>query len=177
MNNIVIVEDKLRRGISLAEQFAALSKEHPEYEIEVSDICYFCPKAEKAEKMIQNVGECQFNIKPINLLNFSETLDQYMNSPDSRALIIMDYVLEDDGSAGIPIRRVNIRYARNGERYNTNQLWFYTGTGILNQQILGELVGKKHVFDVLEVDDDYLRLDLNNMSFIEVLTAKQVTEV
>lgn len=36
MNGIVIVEDRLGRAISLAEQFSELSEEHPEFNIQVS---------------------------------------------------------------------------------------------------------------------------------------------
>lgn len=177
MNKIVIVEDKLKRGISLAEQFEEFSNEYPELELETADICFFQPDLEAADKIIRNVGDCPFLIKPVSLLNFNKIMDEYLYNLDSRTFLIIDFILDDDGSRGVPIRRINIRYARNNNRVDTNQLWFYTGTGILNEQILGELVGEEHVFDILKVDEEHLRLNLNKDSFIAALTDSENCEV
>ena len=166
MNKIVIVEDNLKRGICLAKQFVEFSNEHPELELEIADICYFRASLEEAENIIRDVDDCPFLIKPVSLLNFNKIMDEYLNALDGRTFLISDFILDDDGSEGMPVKRVNIRYARNNNRVDTNQLWFYTGTGILNQQILEELVGKDHVFEVLKVDDDLLRLNLDNEKFI-----------
>lgn len=172
MNNIVIVEDRLGRGISLAVQFEEYSKNHPELEIRVLAICYFCANTKKAEEDIREKKDCGFDIRHVNLLNFSEIMDEYMNSKEKQTLLIMDYVLEGDGSDGMPVKRVNIRYARNNERFTTNKLWFYTGTGTENARKLSQLVGEEHVLEVLEVGDDNLRLDLENDNFKNNLAFK-----
>lgn len=169
MNKIVIVEDRLNRGISLAEQFVAFSNEHPEFEIDVSDICYFCPNQKKAETEIQGVDNNDFNIKRVALENFRETMDVYLNDSDNPTLLIMDYLLEGDGSDGTPIKRVNIRYARNSNRLDTNKLFFYTATGANNELVLSELVGSDHILQVQDVSDDSLKLDLDNNKFREAL--------
>ena len=162
MINIVIVEDRLGRGISLAEQFKEFSIEHPEYQIEVSDVCYFCSNAQKAEKEIDEQKECGFNIRHVTLGNFNKIMDEYLYYSESRTFLIMDFVLEDDGSDGIPMRRVNIRYARNKDRLSTGQIYFYTATGARNEEILKELVGKDHTITVTAVNTHHLRLDLEN---------------
>lgn len=177
MNNIVIVEDKLGRGISLAEQFVEFSTEHPEYQIEVSDICYFCSNTQRAEEEIEKKGECGFNIRHVALSNFKKIMDEYLYCTESRTFLIMDFILEGDASDGVPMRRVNIRYARNKNRLVTNRLWFYTGTGFTNEEIIRELVGEEHTFIVTEVDTDYLRLDLDNEKFLEEIASNQTVEV
>lgn len=177
MNNIVIVEDKLERAISLAHQFVEFSYKHPELDIVVSDICYFSANTEEASRNLQNHVESQFNIKHVTLLNFSRIMDEYIYSKENRNFLIMDYILEDDGSLGIPTQRVNIRYAKNKDRYKTNQLWFYTATGTVNEQVLSTLVQKEHVLDVLRVDDNDLALCLENQDFISALAGNQTIEV
>lgn len=179
MNGIVIVEDRLGRAISLAEQFSELSEEHPEFNIQVSDICYFCADSKTAKENIETAKKqgCKLNIRHVTLLNFNDIMDEYMESKDKHAYLIMDYMLKDDGSEGVPMQRVNIRYARNKQRYTTNQLWFYTATGTKNELALSKLVGQEHVLDVQEVDDDYLRLDLDNTDFIRTLKESPMVEV
>lgn len=177
MNNIVIVEDKLGRGISLAEQFAEFSQNNPNLKIEVRDICYFCPNTQKAQEDIRKRSESKFNIKPVTLLDFGRTMDEYISSQEERTFLIMDYMLDDDGSEGIPTRRVNIRYARNKNLCDTNQLWFYTATGTANENALSKLVGKEHVLDVVEVDENVLRLKLDNEDFMKVLSGFSNSEV
>lgn len=175
MNNIVIVEDRLGRGISLAEQFVEFSTEHPEYQIEVSDICYFCSNTQRAKEEIEKKKECGFNIRHVALSNFNKIMDEYLYCTESRTFLIMDFILEQDGSDGIPMRRVNIRYARNKDRLATKQLWFYTGTGARNEEILRELIGD--IFIVEKVDTDYLRLDLENEKFLKEIASNQTVEV
>lgn len=177
MNNIVILEDRLGRGISLAEQFKEFSTEHPEYQIEVSDICYFCSNTQRAEEEIEKKKECGFNIRHVALSNFNKIMDEYLYCTESRTYLIMDFILEEDGSDGIPMRRVNIRYARNKNRLAKNQLWFYTATGVTNEEILRELVGKEHTFIVTDVDKEYLRLDLENEKFLKEIASNLTVEV
>lgn len=177
MNKIVIVEDDLGKGKSLAEQFAAFSQEHPECEIEVADICFFCSDSGIAEKKMQEYADCGFHIRHITLYNFRETMDEYLYSEENRFFLIIDFLLDDDGSDGVPASRVNIRYARNKNRCDTNQLWFYTGTGALNEYILGQLVGEEHRLDVLDANGDKIRLQLEDDGFLDALRSHQNVEV
>lgn len=171
MNNIVIVEDRLGRGISLAGQFKEFSVKHPEYQIEVSTVCYFCKDEQKAKRDIEKQMECGFNIRHVTLGNFIESMDEYLYCPESRTFLIMDYILEGDGSEGAPMRRVNIRYSKNKGQLATNQLWFYTATSARNVDILREHVGEEHTFIVTDVDTNYLRLDLDNEKFLEEIVS------
>lgn len=173
MNKIVIVEDMLGRGIALAEQFVEFSHKHPEYEIEVANICFFCTDTEKTDKEMQKYVGCKFDIKHITLYDFTETMDEYLYSEEERFFLIIDYMLDSDGSEGIPVNRVNIRYARNNNRCTTNRLWFYTGTGALNEHILGQLVGEEHRLDVIEVNGDKIKLQLEDDSFINAMVSHQ----
>ena len=121
MIKIVIVEDRLERGIELAKQFAEWSEEYPEYEVEVAAICYYCADFEVAETKIENVTEIDVPIVHITLLNFIKVMDGYLQSEDNPVFLIMDYMLDGDASDGTPERRVNIRYARKKKRYETNR--------------------------------------------------------
>lgn len=177
MNKIVIVEDRLGRGISLAKQFLEFSQEHPELEIEVSDICFFCADTQNAEKEMKKYDDCGFDIKHIILSDFREKMDEYLYSQEERFFLIIDFMLDDDGSGGAPASRVNIRYARNNNRCATNRLWFYTGTGALNEQILGQLVGEEHRLDVLEVNGDKIRLQLEDDALINAMMSCQNVRV
>lgn len=176
MNNIVIVEDRLGRGVSLAEQFKEFSTEHPEYQIEVSDICYFCSNTQRAEEKMEKKKKCGFNIRHVALSNFNKIMDEYLYGTKSRTFLVIDFILEGDGSEGIPMQRVNIRYARKKDRLATNQLWFYTATGMVNEKILRELVGAEHTFIVTDIDTNYLRLDLENEHFLREIVPNQTSK-
>lgn len=160
MNNIVIVEDKLKRGISLAEQFNELSQTHLELEISVAAVCYFQPNEAIANSEIAECGEHDFEVIPISLWNFNKVLDEYMDSQNKHAIVIMDFLLDNDGSDGTPIKRVNIKYARRSDDEKRRRIWFYTATSTAIQDTLRELVGKDNVLEVAEVAAESLRLDL-----------------
>lgn len=166
MKDIVIVEDKLKKGISLAQQFKELEKNRPDLEFKVTTVCYFKPNVEAAKEEIEKCGKQEFEVLPVSLWNFDETMDRYRNSAHS--VVIMDFQLDGDGSGEVPTRRVNIRYARRN-RDDSDKLWFYTGTGTNNYNILCELVGKEHVLGVKESSIDFLRLDLEDDKFTRTL--------
>lgn len=168
MKDIVIVEDKLKKGISLAEQFKDLEKKRTDLEFKVKAVCYFKPNMEVAEKEIKECGKYEYEVLPVSLWNFDETMDRYKDSDGGRSVIIMDFQLDGDGSGEVPMRRVNIRYARRNKK-DSDKFWFYTGTGTNNYNILCDLVGKEHVLGVRESRIDYLRLDLEDDKFIRVL--------
>lgn len=173
MNNIVIVEDKLKRGISLANQINELSQAHLDLGINVVAVCYFQPNETIANSEIAECGEHDFPIRPISLWNFNEVLDGYMDSKTEHAIVIMDFILEDDGSEGIPIRRVNIRYARRSEEEKRRRIWFYTATSTVIQDTLCELVGKENVLEVTDVKAESLRLDLEEKFLPELQMRNQ----
>lgn len=177
MNNIVIVEDRLAKGISLAAQFTELAQHCPELKMRVLAVCYFKSNREAAQREIEKSEKQNFEVVPVSLWNFNETIDDYINSSGKHATIIMDYLLDGDGSEGVPMRRVNIRYARKPERKGSGQLWFYTGTGTDNHNMLCQLVGADHVLEVTESGPDYLRLDLTEEKFLKVLQANVGMEV
>lgn len=168
MNNIVIVEDKLKRGIALAEQVNELSQVHPELEINVVAVCYFHPDEAAAKSEIEACGEHDFQVIPLSLWNFNKVLDQYMDLQNEHAIVIMDFILENDGSMGIPIKRVNIKYARRSEEEKRRRIWFYTATSTIVQNTLCELVGKENVLEVTDVAAESLRLDLEDKFLSEL---------
>ena len=173
MKRIVIVEDRLRRAVALAEQFEGLKEEYPEWGIQDIVICFFCERPIEKEQDIRLARDsCRFSIKDVGILNFNKIMDEYME--DEETFLIIDFFLEGDGSDGEPLNRLNIRYARNKDRYKSNRLWFYTATGSDNEMILGKLLGKEHMVYVAEVDDDLLKLELNNTDFRRVLENEQM---
>ncbi len=172
MNNIVIVEDNLAKGITLAEQFEELSSEREELELHVLAICYFNPDSELAQRKIEECERHNFAIEPVSLWNMDKVLDSYMDTEGKQAIVIMDYMLDGDGSEGIPMHRASVRYARGLDKCKPDRLWLYTGTGTANYNILCQLVGEEHVLKVRESRIDYLRLDLEDEKFINTLKVK-----
>lgn len=171
MNNIVIVEDRLRRGISLAEQFRMLAEQNPGLEIKVLAVCYFNSNEKKANEDIKNIGGYPFEIKAISLWDFDEIMDEYTAPKNEHTMVIIDFFLDGDGSGGIPVQRVNIRYARRADPNRKKKLWFYTGTGTDNNNILCQLIGKEHVLQVERAENDLLQLNLEDEKFKKALQA------
>ena len=120
MKDIVIVEDKLKKGISLAQQFKELEKKRSDLEFKVTTVCYFKPNMEAAKEEIEKCGKQEFEVLPVSLWNFDETMDRYKDSDGGRSVIIMDFQLDGDGSGEVPMRRVNIRYARRNKNDSIN---------------------------------------------------------
>lgn len=174
MNNIVIVEDRLGRGISVAQQFEELAQQRPELDIHVLAVCYFYPYTKiEAEAEIAKIysDDYAFEIRPVGLNDFDEVMDGYMNLRNKRAIVIMDFFLDGDGSEGIPTHRVNIRYVRRAEKYVQERTWFYTATGLRNNEILCSLFGEGHVLDVDSINGNFLRLNLEKKELMEALQA------
>ncbi len=174
MNKIVILEDDLGIAISLANQFVEFKKKYPKYEISEPDICYFCSDTMKANQRINSLKKQDFNIKHVSLLNFNKTFDDYINSKEEHVIIIIDYILEDDGSDGIPMERVNIRYVLRQDEDKLKQIWFYTARGTTNYENLCEIIGAEHVLEVKETGADFLKLDLENEKFFDSLLENKV---
>lgn len=169
MKKIIIVEDDLGRGLSLADQFDELSINHPDLEIEVGSVCYFNSRKEKAQEKIAEYNVGERNIEIVSLWNFYEVMEEYYNNEIDQYIFIIDFLLDDDGSLGIPKRRVNIRYAQT--KHNDGKIWFYTSAGGTTEIVLKDLI-TSYVLDVAEVKGDYIRLHLeDNDEFMNCLHA------
>lgn len=170
MNKIVIVEDMLERGISLAEQFGDLAERHPEWEIRVEAVCFFNLNSEAADKKIRECGNQPFDIKRISTWNFEETMNDYTDPENEPAIVIIDFLLQK--LVGTHMRRVNIRYARSVDDDRKKQLWFYTASGTENFEALCKLIGKEHVLKVKRIEADFLNLELEgDPRFVQMLEA------
>ena len=66
MKDIVIVEDKLKKGISLAQQFKELEKKRSDLEFKVTTVCYFKPNMEAAKEEIEKCGKQEFEVLPVS---------------------------------------------------------------------------------------------------------------
>lgn len=181
MNNIIIVEDILERGITLAQQFEEFARDNQDFGIRVLAVCYFHPNKKTAQELIakreeENGGYFSFEIRPVNLWDFDEVLDEYTDPNGKRATAVIDFILKGDGSDEIPTRRVNVRYARRAGKDRMNRIKFYTATGTNNENILRELFGENHVLKVEELrnDDNYLHLHLDREVFVNKLQTNAV---
>lgn len=168
MSRIVIVEDRLMRTVSLANQFDQLREEHPDWGIRDIVICFFCEQPVESEADIRAARDsCRYRIENINMINFDKIMDTYMEDKDT--FFVIDFVLNGDGSNWVSADRINIRYARDKDRYKSNRLWFYTGTGDENEKLLHHFFGDEHVLSVAKVDDRVLKLELNGTVFCKAL--------
>lgn len=181
MNNIIIVEDVLERGITLAQQFEEFALHNQDLDIHVLAVCYFNPDRKNAEELIakrkaENGGEFTFEIRLVNLWDFDDVLDEYTDPQGTCATAIIDFMLKGDGSDGIATQRVNIRYARRADEDRKKRLKFYTATGPENEKILCTLFGEDHVLQVEELQNatDFLHLYLDRDVFINKLQANAV---
>lgn len=181
MSRIIIVEDKLNNGLRIAEQVRKwIVQEDLEHEIELSQIFLFKPTEEvntAKEEYRQEITELGLNIEPICLWNFDEKLDECMKDVDEKTLLLIDYLLMDDGSDGVPEYRVNIRYARRQEAERKKRLFFYTLTGEENFEILCGLVGKEHVIAAKYEKAELPCLDLQCSTFRQAIQDMINTEM
>lgn len=81
-----------------------------------------------------------------------------------QTIFLIDYLLREDGSEGIPAYRVNIRYAKRQDEEIKKKLFFYTLTGMENFNILCELVGTEHVIPSKYENGKAPSLDLQHNS-------------
>lgn len=179
---IIIVGDELGKSLSLADQFEELSMKYPELKIEVGGICYFHANTEAAQKIIEIYDTKNRHIEIVSLWNFYEVMEWYEEKSFAalphggeicKHIFIMDFMLEGDGSDGIPERSATIRYAKNMNRLDSDNIWFYTAGDTRAESALYHLV-PGHVLTVVEKDGDYLRLQLeSNDAFMNRLRAGQ----
>lgn len=165
MKKIVIVEDVLKRGLWLVERFRELQEERAECGIEDVILGYFNPKVWDAEKEVEEYRKKGYEIEVLSLWNFEEVLDNYY---EEGAVLLMDFLLENDGSDGMINRRVNIRYARG--KIEDERIWFYTAASTPWREQLKEKVGEDHVLNVLNVNGDEIELDLEDNNFMMKLS-------
>lgn len=179
MTNIVIVEDKLKNAMDLAQQLNELAAERPELDIRVKAICLFYEDYKEKNEKENAVSKIpakdhEYEIKLVSLYDFDDIMDSYMLDQEEPTIAIMDFLLEsatDRGARGIPARRVNIRYFRNIEKEVQDRIWFYTTSGIDNVEILCELIGREHVLRADSVKSGRLYLNLKSTTFMETLQA------
>lgn len=175
MTNIVIVEDKLKNGMDLARQFEELAEVHPELDVRVKAICLFYEDSkEEAEATIESMAadNREYEIRAVSLYDFDDVMDEYMREQEEPVIVIMDFLLEsatDSGARGIPMRRVNIRYARRVEKNMRDRIWFYTTSGKENVEILCDLFGQEHVLKVDTFKEGRLFLHLEEKAFMQAL--------
>lgn len=168
MCNVVIVEDRLESGISLARQFQEIAGKHSDWNVSVESVCYFQKNEKLAKEEIGKYIDLSYEIIPLSLWNFNEQLDKYYFA-DEKYVIVFDFLLDDDGSEGRMEERVNIRYAKN--KMSENKIWFYTARGITTERILKELVGEDHVLGVAESNSKCLRLNIEeNKDFVKLIS-------
>lgn len=149
MTQIVIVEDRLKNALRIAEQLQKWLVEEQKSSLELKKILLFNPSEEKVEKEKREnselINRLELVVEPVCLWNFNEKLDEYMNDAANITFYVMDFLLEEDGSGGIPEYRVNIRYARRQTEDKKKRLFFYTLTGTENYNLLCGLVGSDQV--------------------------------
>lgn len=165
MNEIVIVDDILQNGLRIAEQLKNwIIQKHLEDKIEVKQILLFNPENPNIEIHQDKIVELNLCVEPICLWNFDEKLDSFMANTKKQTIFLIDYLLREDGSEGIPAYRVNIRYAKRQNEEIKKKLFFYTLTGIENFNILCELVGTEHVIPSKYENGKAPSLDLQHNS-------------
>ena len=89
MKDIVIVEDKLKKGISLAQQFKELEKKRSDLEFKVTTVCYFKPNMEAAKEEIEKCGKQEFEVLPVSASVRTCTHSAAMISPAAAGTNIM----------------------------------------------------------------------------------------
>lgn len=150
MNKIVIVEDRLSNGLRIAKQLQNwIIQKNLENQVVLNQIFLFKSTEEEVnaakEEYKQKIAELSLIIEPICLWNFDKKLDECLEDFEKQSIFIIDYMLKDDGSDGVPEYRVNIRYARRQNKERKKRLFFYTLTGLENFNLLCQLVGAEHV--------------------------------
>ena len=168
MSRIIIVEDKINNGLRIAEQMENwIIQENLENKVELNQIFLFKPTEEEVnearEEHKQKIAELGLTIEPICLWNFDEKLDECMANVEKKTLLLIDYLLLDDGSDGVPEYRVNIRYARRQDAERKKRLFFYTLTGVENFKLLCGLVGAEHVIHAKYEKAELPCLDLQHI--------------
>ena len=149
MNKIAIVEDRLKNAVLIARQLQDwLIRENLDNVIELKKVLLFSVSEEafrtELEKFVTEVEELDLDVEKKNFL-------------------LIDFLLSEDGSEGVPQYRVNIRYARrqNGER--KKRLFFYTLSGLENFNLLCQLVGEEQVLPSKYENGEPPCLDLQNI--------------
>lgn len=168
MNKIAIVEDRLKSAVLIARQLQNwLVREKLDNMIELKKVFLFTVSEEafrtELEKFVTEVEELDLDVERICLWDFDDKLDEYMEKIDAHPLLLIDFLLYEDGSEGVPEYRVNIRYARRQNEERKKRLFFYTLSGLDNFNLLCQLVGAEHVLPSKYENDTPPCLDLQNI--------------
>lgn len=168
MEKIIIVDDSAKNGLRIAEQLQHwIVQENLENEIELKQIFLFKSTTEEVDEekieYREKISELGIDMEPICLWDFDQKLDECMDDVEKKNFLLIDFLLLEDGSEGVPEYRVNIRYAKrqNGER--KKRLFFYTLSGLDNFNLLCQLVGAEHVLPSKYENDTPPCLDLQNI--------------
>ena len=110
---IVIIDEDLSRGISIAEGI----KEEFGQDVDVK-ILHYCNRPEDS-----SVNESAFAVEDIDLFTFNKKVSEYFEATNT--VILCDLLLED-AEWGITFpQRVNIRFALMRNRIESGKIWFY----------------------------------------------------
>lgn len=168
MNKIAIVEDRLKNAVLIARQLQDwLIRENLDNVIELKKVLLFSVSEEafrtELEKFMTEVEELDLDVERTHLWDFDDKLDEFMDDVEKKNFLLIDFLLSEDGSEGVPQYRVNIRYARrqNGER--KKRLFFYTLSGLENFNLLCQLVGEEQVLPSKYENGEPPCLDLQNI--------------
>lgn len=126
MAKIIIVEDDLKAGFELANQFKELSAKGNDIDATVECICYF-DADRKAQRIVEDAKknkDLEFDIKWVTLFDFREVLDEYFYCEDEDYIIVSKSALENDGSDYVPCCRVNYRWAR--RKMDAGKIFMYS---------------------------------------------------
>lgn len=168
MEKIIIVDDSAKNGLRIAEQLQHwIVQENLENEIELNQIFLFKSTTEEVDeekkKYREKISELGIDMEPICLWNFDQKLDECMDDVEKKNFLLIDFLLLEDGSNGVPEYRVNIRYARRQKRERKKRLFFYTLSGLENFNLLCQLVGAEHVLPSKYENEKPPCLDLQNI--------------
>ena len=164
MKKVVIIDDELSRGISIAEQI----KEELNQDVNI-EILHYCNRPEDS-----SVNKSAFKVEDIDLFTFDKKVSEYFEDTDT--VILCNLLLEDD-EWGIKFpQRVNVRFVIMHNRIEDGKIWFYddlcdiyTRCTLAHHNILPYFLETKETM----ISNGRCRLDLDNKCFTEVLTGKE----
>lgn len=164
MADIVIIDDNIKRGMSVADGFKEHYSENPDCGIGDVKVLFYNNHGAEARKEAEALG-CEV----VDLFSYDDMVTSFMDEPNT---IIISNLLLEDGNIGL-IQRVNVRFALLHNHIGSGKLWFYDEwiddtTAVLCAQH-GIL---EHILDVKEtmVENGRCRLWISrNEDFMNIL--------
>lgn len=164
MKKVVIIDDELSRGISIAEGV----KEEFGQDMDVK-ILHYCNRPEDS-----SVNESEFVVEDIDLFTFDKKVSEYFE--DTNTIILCNLLLEDDEWGITFPQRVNIRFVLMRNRIEEGKIWFYDDLcDIATRCVLADYNISSYFLETKEtmITNGRCRLDLGNKCFTMVLTGKE----